>query len=446
MAANRTHRAGVCTVIVLLAGPLFAADSLEIVSPANGTVFRPGQTVTITVRANKRYAEVTLIPADPMEGIQSRLAEPYTFSIALPKDLDAGIYGFTVLGVGPGGIDLDSSTSANIDVEPIWSASADGSRLVRDSPGVTVDTFGIPLRHRSAISYPSDALARRIEGTVVIEMTLDWEGRPEGFDVISGPPELAKHVIRCLPAWHYTRRVGRTKPRRVSVTFNLAQGLGPTFSDGGSNPQLVDTVPYEFWVSMSSRSTLFYLKKLAVLGLSEDATHELMADFNAARIQEGNAITFDQLQRIGGVAVQFDHDLRTYRQREGSEISATIAPVGFIAGDTGEDPPIQTKRLRPGEAPPSRMDVSAAEQARRLISKVEPEYPFDAKLSHIQGVVKVRIVIAADGHVLNLQARGHPLLTAAAEDAVKQWVYSPAIVNGRAVEVYTEVEVEFWTK
>jgi TonB family protein len=435
------------TVLGFLSAPLFAGTPLEIVSPGNGTVFRPGETVTITVRTTRRYTEVALIPAVPLQGFQALSTEPYSFSFPLSSDLAAGIYSFTVIGSpgSPGSVGFDASEPVAIDVEPIWPASADGSRLVHDSRGVTVDTFGIPLRHRSAVSYPPEALAHRIDGTVVVEITPNWEGRTEGVNVVSGPAELAKHVIRSVSTWHYAEGVGDSKPRRVVITFNLAQGLSPRFSDGGADPALIDNLSYQFWVSAGSRSLRFELKKLAIVGLSEDETRKLMAFFRTGKIQEGDEITFDQLYQLRSIARSGDDHLRTYFLRDAAGISATIAPVGLVAGDLGDEPPIQTERVPPRVAP-GRIFVSAAEQARRLISKVEPEYPWLAKANHIQGVVRVRIIIGTDGRVLNLEVTsGHPLLCDAAREAVEQWVYSPAVVNGRAVEVITEAELEFYS-
>ena len=39
--------------------------------------------------------------------------------------------------------------------------------------------------------------------------------------------------------------------------------------------------------------------------------------------------------------------------------------------------------------------------------------------------------------------RRHPLLVAAASDAVRQWVYKPTLLNGEPVEVLTQVDVNF---
>jgi protein TonB len=38
---------------------------------------------------------------------------------------------------------------------------------------------------------------------------------------------------------------------------------------------------------------------------------------------------------------------------------------------------------------------------------------------------------------------GHPLLTTAATDAAKLYVYKPTLLNGQAIEVLTDVEIAF---
>jgi protein TonB len=53
-------------------------------------------------------------------------------------------------------------------------------------------------------------------------------------------------------------------------------------------------------------------------------------------------------------------------------------------------------------------------------------------------------LIAKDGTVQNLQLiSGPPMLIQAATEAVKQWVYRPALLNGEPVEVITQIEVTF---
>jgi periplasmic protein TonB len=53
-------------------------------------------------------------------------------------------------------------------------------------------------------------------------------------------------------------------------------------------------------------------------------------------------------------------------------------------------------------------------------------------------------MIAKDGTIVKLQViSGHPLLIAAAVEAVRQWVYRPTLLNGEPVEVIAPIEVHF---
>jgi len=80
----------------------------------------------------------------------------------------------------------------------------------------------------------------------------------------------------------------------------------------------------------------------------------------------------------------------------------------------------------------------------RLIYRVEPRYPQLARISRIEGVVKLRGVIAIDGNIAELAVEsGHPLLAPAALEAVRQWRYAPTLLNSVPVEVVTVIAVTF---
>jgi TonB family protein len=97
-----------------------------------------------------------------------------------------------------------------------------------------------------------------------------------------------------------------------------------------------------------------------------------------------------------------------------------------------------------GPATPSRIRVGGNVQRCNLLMKVDPVYPALAQQARIQGTVRFQVIISADGHVHNTQlVSGHPLLVQAATEAVQQWVYRPTILNGKAVEVVTTVDVPF---
>ncbi|MCK4762992.1 MAG: energy transducer TonB [Candidatus Aminicenantes bacterium] len=80
----------------------------------------------------------------------------------------------------------------------------------------------------------------------------------------------------------------------------------------------------------------------------------------------------------------------------------------------------------------------------KLIKKVAPKYPEEALKAKVGGVVILEAVTGIDGSVKNiLKIKGHPLLTKAAEDALRQWKYEPYIINGKPREVRFTVSVNF---
>jgi len=82
--------------------------------------------------------------------------------------------------------------------------------------------------------------------------------------------------------------------------------------------------------------------------------------------------------------------------------------------------------------------------AAKLLKKVQPIYPPEARQTRIQGVVRLRAIIGKDGSVGKLEVvSGHPYLLQAALDAVRQWRYEPTLVEGKPVEVDTVIDVYF---
>lgn len=120
---------------------------------------------------------------------------------------------------------------------------------------------------------------------------------------------------------------------------------------------------------------------------------------------------------------------------------------GVIGGIVGSVPSVAPPPPPPPKAKPvtpSRIRVGGNVQRANLIRQVMPQYPPLAKQARIQGTVRFTAIIGKDGHIQNLQLiSGHPLLVAAAEQAVQQWVYRPTELNGEPVEVVTTIDVNF---
>ncbi len=125
----------------------------------------------------------------------------------------------------------------------------------------------------------------------------------------------------------------------------------------------------------------------------------------------------------------------------GGVIGGIIGSVPTAAPPPPPPPPVK-KEEKP--ATPQRIRVGGNVQSARLVRQPKPVYPPLAKQARIQGTVRFNAIIGKDGTIQNLQLMsGHPLLVPSATDAVKQWVYQPTLLNGEAVEVVTQIDVNF---
>jgi periplasmic protein TonB len=93
---------------------------------------------------------------------------------------------------------------------------------------------------------------------------------------------------------------------------------------------------------------------------------------------------------------------------------------------------------------PKRVRVAGNIQRKNLIHEVPPRYPPLATKNHIEGTVKLEIIIGVDGKVRQLKIlSGQALLAQAAIEAVRQWEYYPLKADSEPVEVVTTVDVNF---
>lgn len=80
----------------------------------------------------------------------------------------------------------------------------------------------------------------------------------------------------------------------------------------------------------------------------------------------------------------------------------------------------------------------------RLISSVQPLYPPTAKMSHIEGDVVIKTNIDEVGRPVNMHVISGPMaLRQAALDALRQWKYAPATLNGQPISTQLEVTIRF---
>jgi periplasmic protein TonB len=122
-------------------------------------------------------------------------------------------------------------------------------------------------------------------------------------------------------------------------------------------------------------------------------------------------------------------------------------PIEFPG--SGGDPELpfnDNRRVVPAPSPepqPQRLVISNATEAM-LMYKVVPEYPAVARITGVQGEVKLHAIIGTDGTIQSLTVTSGPdMFRDAAIKAVQQWRYRPYLLNGHAIEVETIITVSF---
>jgi TonB family protein len=351
-------------------------------------------------------------------------------------------------------------------------------QMVSDSPGIAVDLGGAPLLHRSAVAYPSPAMAKGVQGTAVVEVKLDASGMVAAASIVSGPEELGRALLQSVVSWHFDKNVGGTT-RQVSATFELPKaGAPPTGVSGGVPGGVTGVVSGgvaggvgggivrsggggvdkhgSFATTADQLMQLMsleippntVLKSIIVSGLSDQAKADLVPRLP---YHEGDTLPAgkmsDVMHKFGQAAAEFDEHLRVQLRLSDRTAEIEIAPVGTVPHVSVGGPATQTAppvTLETGSTNAQQINVGSSVQAANLISQVQPVYPPLAKQAHIQGTVELQATIGTDGRVVDLKVlRGHPLLVQAALDAVKDWVYKPTWLNGQPVQVVTSIQVNF---
>jgi TonB family protein len=134
-----------------------------------------------------------------------------------------------------------------------------------------------------------------------------------------------------------------------------------------------------------------------------------------------------------------------------------LAAAAKAAGDKASAEAIAGKERADAVAIKEKADAEAREKAKAAavrvggkikppvkIKDVKPVYPAMAKSAGVAGAVIIEATIGPDGKVIDAKVlRSVPLLDQAALDAVRQWEYTPTLLNGVPVPVRVTVTINF---
>ena len=127
-----------------------------------------------------------------------------------------------------------------------------------------------------------------------------------------------------------------------------------------------------------------------------------------------------------------------------NEAVGGVPPAGLLTSAGRTSNPPAPPPSAPAPSVPAPVAAPRVVRDAKLISSARAIYPSAAKQTGIQGSVTVAANVDATGKVIGARALTGPmLLREAAVDSVKQWKYSPAVVDGKPAPSLVTVSVEF---
>ena len=99
--------------------------------------------------------------------------------------------------------------------------------------------------------------------------------------------------------------------------------------------------------------------------------------------------------------------------------------------------------------PPARRPLTVSDETRvsppRRISGPAPKYPEDARKEHVEGTVVIQAVIDEDGTVAQTRVVHSltPSLDRVSQEAIRQWTFEPATLDGEPVSVFYNLTINF---
>jgi protein TonB len=127
-----------------------------------------------------------------------------------------------------------------------------------------------------------------------------------------------------------------------------------------------------------------------------------------------------------------------------NEAVGGVPPAGLLTSAGRTSNPPAPPPSAPAPSVPAPVAAPRVVRDAKLISSARAVYPTTAKQTGVQGSVTVAANVDATGRVTGARALNGPmLLREAAVDSVKQWKYSPALVDGKPAPSLVTVSVEF---
>lgn len=215
---------------------------------------------------------------------------------------------------------------------------------------------------------------------------------------------------------------------RAIVRFRaIALGLAITVTGCGSLPNAdVDAAKASLERAEADRAGQYAAESLKA---AQDARAALDVELKA---QEGKWLkSYDKTKELAVAA-------KAAADKAGADAVAGKERAEAVAAKEKAAAAVRAKaRMAP-------LHIGGQIKAPQKVKDVKPIYPAMAQSAHIAGAVTIEATIGPDGKVVDARVvRSIPMLDQAALDAVRQWEYTPTLLNGVPVPVLVTVTINF---
>ena len=204
------------------------------------------------------------------------------------------------------------------------------------SDSVQITRGGEHLLHASMPEYPKRAIEQRIEGDVVLDVTVDDRGEVSDARVASGPEELRRAALESVLNWHYSPDAVKSTSLAVALHFTVPDVKTYAFttrSDGvepetrRESKEQIDQVKAKI-AEMEKRESAIDGARLTRIR-TERVPQEVVQEITQqAGISIGDAISRDTIRKINKIAASIDEHIsvRFEKDQQGGLVMILLAP------------------------------------------------------------------------------------------------------------------------
>ncbi len=312
-------------------------------------------------------------------------------------------------------------------------------------PAVNMAALNMPMQSTAVEVVPVAAsIASPAAKPAARQKSVEWETRPRPVPTPKLPPRWQDErqakssptlkwaavaavllAVSAIPGWYFLKH-----RQHVVTTANAIPLNGPTTNAEPASTPMVQTVAA---VSVATTSA----KEKALPAVPTAVAKEVVPP---APKHEVKAAAVEPAPPPEPIVLAANTPKAPKPVDLDSVVPVKLPPAVSESGSVSQIAfPAETR-----SAPKLATPIPDVRTPGSLIKRVNPAYPQLARSAGIRGTVDLQIHVNPEGVVDKVRVvSGQPMLANAATEAVKQWRYDPAKINGKPVEMETTVRLNF---